>query len=182
MSESKEQIETKLNENPEKNAEDGVNQAQEENISKQPKEITVCGHHFFIDNILTQTEQFDMFKIHDDLKREFALKIMLQPELKETYINCLKILKNKPCIASIFEYEVKDSLLHIVFELGQPVDVFSIPKNLLKRRMRQILTAAASIAVNLPVIELIISVSSLRWPIVRLSCITRSRRNEKPTE
>ena len=111
-----------------------------------PKEIQIQSHKFVVDNILTTTDEYDMYKIHDDLRREFALKIIKNQKIQNNYLNCLNILRNKPCVAAFFEYEVKDSMIHVVFELGQPVDVCTIPKNLIKRRIRQILMAIASIS------------------------------------
>ena len=120
----------------------------EQNPTKKEelKEIQILQHKFLVDNILTTTEEFDMYKIHDDLKREFALKIIKNQNIQKSYINCLNILKNKPCVAAFFEYEIKNSQVHVVFELGQPVDVYTIPKNLIKRRLRQILMAISSIS------------------------------------
>lgn len=123
----------------------GAVPADTENKSNEIKEVVVCGHKYFIDNIITHTDDYDLFKIHDNLRREFGLKIYKKKSLEKEFLDCLMLLKDKPGIAAIFEFELFSDHVSVVVELGTPVDVMSIPCNLLKRRMRQILTAITSV-------------------------------------
>ena len=107
--------------------------------------VTICGHKYFIDNILSETDLFTLYKVSDDLHREFCYKRTKYISRSE-YVNALILLQNKPGIAKIFEYESTGESVNVILELGSPIDPFMIPKNLIKRRMRQILTAVSSIS------------------------------------
>ena len=114
-------------------------------MQKLPKTIKINEKEYFIDNILLKTDNFTMYKVSDSLKREFALKKVIKIS-KSEFVNSILLLKGKPCIATVFDYESTPDSVNVIMELGTPIDPMNIPKNLIKRRMRQILTSVASVS------------------------------------
>lgn len=106
--------------------------------------IQVNSHQYIVDEKISEDYICTMYKVHDTNNREFLLRNIRHISITE-YMNCVALLKGKSCIASYFEYQYQNKSINIVFETGNLVDPLIIPKNLLKRRVRQILTAISSI-------------------------------------
>lgn len=107
--------------------------------------IFVNGHKYKKESMLQMTSEYTTYSIRDDIRRQFTLKIANVTKPKD-FVLSLNKLKGKSCIASIIEYQILHDQVLVVFEAGKPINIREIPKNLLKRRMKQIITAAASVA------------------------------------
>ncbi|EAY18988.1 hypothetical protein TVAG_246660 [Trichomonas vaginalis G3] len=107
--------------------------------------ILVNGHKYRKEILLQFSDDYSTYRVRDDIRREFTLKVFNHPESKE-FIETMKKLRGKQCVASIVEYEILQDKILIIFESGKPIKTQDIQKNLIKRRLRQVITAAGSIA------------------------------------
>ena len=87
---------------------------------------TICGEKkYFIDNNLTECSLFTFYKVSDDLHREFCFNKTKYISRSE-YVNSLILLKNKPGIAKIYNHETTKDSVHVILELGSPIDSFIV--------------------------------------------------------
>ncbi|EAY16943.1 hypothetical protein TVAG_280590 [Trichomonas vaginalis G3] len=115
----------------------------EEMFSSMEK-FEVNNHPYYVEDKISEEYLYAMYNVIDKFKRKFILRIIRHTPITE-YINCIALLKGKSCIASVYEYQPQNKNIFVVFETGKPVDPMEIPKNLIKRRVRQILTAISSL-------------------------------------
>jgi len=112
-----------------------------ENVIEQE----IVGNHGYtvLENIQT-TQNFNLKHVKDEIGREFALKTVFFPQ-PEVYVDILQRAKSKPGLATFFAFYQQNDCVKVLFELGYPIVPISIPKNLIKRRMRQIMTSVLSL-------------------------------------